>query len=112
MNDLTLALVVAACGLGTFVIRLWPMLWHKNSEPDALGPRMHRALSALGPAAIAALLVASLWPQMAVAQPLWPALRMLAALAVIAVVRQLMRGVAIPTLAGVLAYGLLQWAAT
>lgn len=110
MNDWTLALVIAACSLGTLAIRLWPMLWHKKNGPDALGPRMHRVLSALGPAAIAALLVASLWPQVAVAQPLWPVLRLLAALAAIVLARRLGGGVAMPTLAGVLVYGLLQWA--
>ena len=58
------------------------------------------------------LIVASLWPQVAVAQPLVPTLRILAAIAAIVLVRRCTGGTALPTLAGVLLFGLLQYLAT
>ena len=111
MSESTLIWVVLASGLGTLALRLWPMLWHQKSGANHLRPGLRHALAALGPAAIGALIVASLWPQLAVAQPLLPGLRLLAALAAIALTRKLAGGVAVPTLAGVLVFGALQYLA-
>lgn len=103
--------VALACAVGTCITRLWPMYWHSKGGAENLSPALRRALAELGPAAIGALIVASLWPQVAVAQPLLPALRILAALAAIVLVRKLTGGSAWPTLAGVLVFGLLQYLA-
>ncbi|MDO5653788.1 MAG: AzlD domain-containing protein [Brachymonas sp.] len=107
----TLFWIALACGIGTFATRLWPMLWHSKGGAESLPPRLRQALAGLGPAAIGALIVASLWSQVAVAQPLLPAARILAALAAIALVRKLAGGTALPTLAGVLVFGALQYLA-
>ncbi len=104
--------VALACAVVTFATRLWPMLWHSKGGAEALSPGLRRALAALGPSAIGALIVASLWPQVAVAQPLVPTLRILAAIAAIVLVRRCAGGTALPTLAGVLVFGLLQYLAT
>lgn len=103
--------VALACAIGTFALRLCPLLWHSKGGAEALPPRLRRALAALGPTAIGALIVSSLWPQVAVAQPLIPALRLLASIAAILLVRKVVGGTALPTLAGVFVYGLLQYLA-
>lgn len=86
------------------------MLWHSKGGAG-LSPGLRRALAALGPAAIGALIVL-LWPQVAVVQPLVPTLRILAAIAAIVLVRRCTGGTALPTLAGVLVFGLPQYLAT
>ena len=107
----TVFLLALVCGIATFGTRLLPMLWHSKGGADALPPRLRLALSALGPAAISALIVASLWSQVAVPQPWLPALRILLALSSIVLVRRLVGGSALPTLAGVLVFGALQYLA-
>ena len=104
--------IAMACGIGTFATRLWPMLWLSKGGANALSPRLRRALAALGPSAIGALIVSSLWPQVAVAQPVLPAVRIALAIAAILLTRKLVGGTALPTVAGVLVFGALQyWAA-
>ena len=98
------------CGIATFGTRLLPMLWHSKGGADALPPRLRLALSALGPAAISALIVASLWSQWQWGQPAWPLLRVVLSLLAIVLVRRIAGGVALPTLAGILAYGGLSYA--
>lgn len=102
-------LIVLLSGLGTFALR-WLPLWRARCQPgEALAShRMRRWLSGVGPAAIVALLVVSLWGGLQ-ADPRWG--RILAtvlALAVVAIVHRLRRGgVALPTLLGALVYGLM-----
>lgn len=103
--------IALACGIGTLTTRLWPMYWHSKGGAESLSPTLSRALAGLGPAAISALIVASLWSEVAVAQPWLPAARIAAALGSIVLVRKLVGGAAWPTLAGVLVYGALQYLA-
>ena len=103
--------IALACAVGTFGTRLWPMLWHSKGGANSLSPGLRRALAALGPAAIGALIVSSLWPQVAVAQPALPALRIALAIAAILLARKWVGSTALPTLAGVLVFGLLQYLA-
>lgn len=103
--------VALACAVCTLATRLWPMYWHSKGGAERLSPTLRRALAGLGPAAIGALIVASLWSQVAVAQPWLPALRIFTALAVIVIVRKWAGGTAWPTLAGVLVFGALQYLA-
>lgn len=103
--------IALACALGTLAARLGPMYWHSKGGAEALSPALRRALAGLGPAAIGALIVASLWPQAVVAQPWLPVARILLALASVAWVRRWVGGTAWPTLAGVLVYGALQYLA-
>ena len=107
----TLLWVILACSAGTLALRLLPMLWHKKIGSDALSPRTHRALAALGPSATGALVLTTLWPQVTVAAPAMPALRLLLALATIALTRKLAGGIAVPTLVGIVVFGGLQYMA-
>lgn len=110
MNVNSLWWVILLCGAGTFLLRLLPMRWQQRNGDADLQPRLRGALQALGPAAIGALLVVSLWPQLqaGLTSPL-PVLRLTAGVAAILLTRKVAGGVAIPTLAGVLAYGICAW---
>ena len=110
MNASGLWWVVLLCGLGTFFLRLWPMRWHQGRGDEAMQPWLRGALQALGPAAIGALLVASLWSQWRWGQPAWPLMRVVLSLLAIVLARRVAGGVALPTLAGILAYGGLSYA--
>ncbi len=103
--------VILVCGAGTFLLRLLPMRWLQRSQQGGrtLSPRLMGALQALGPAAIGALLVAALWPQWSWGEPFWQLARLLLAIAAILLARRLAGGIAMPTLVGVLAFGLLSW---
>ncbi|WP_046482640.1 AzlD domain-containing protein [Pseudomonas veronii] len=103
-------LIVVFCGVGTFLLR-WLPLWgarRKKSDLDPATSKTHRLLLGVGPAAIAALLVVSLW---GVVSPNVEADRIVAAiLALVAIVftrRLFDRGFAIPTLIGAAVYGAL-----
>ena len=109
LAPITLLWVILACSAGTLALRLLPMLWHKKIGSDALSPSTHRALAALGPSAIGALVLTTLWPQVTVAAPALPALRLLLALATIALTRKLVGGIAVPTLVGIVVFGGLQY---
>lgn len=109
MNHANLWWIIFLCGLGTFLIRLWPMRWHQGRGDADMQPWLRGALQALGPAAIGALLVASLWSQWQWGQPLLPLARVLLALAAIVLARRLTGGVAVPTLAGILVYGAISY---
>ena len=110
MNASDLWWVVLLCGAGTFLIRLWPMRWHQGRGDEAMQPWLRGALQALGPAAIGSLLVASLWSQWQWGQPVWQLARVLLGLLAIVLARRVAGGVALPTLAGILAYGGLSYA--
>ena len=93
-------LTVLACGLGTFLLRALPFWWglRQSTERSHL---IRRWSSAIGPAAIAALLVASLFPL------LWPAagptraLPTAVALAAVILLQRLRGGLAASTLLGI-----------
>ena len=104
-------LVVALCGIGTFLMRLLP-IWRARRQSRAAvhdmpaDTRLQRFFTGIGPAAITALLVVSMLPFFTTgASP-----RLLAASAALAVIylsKRLTRGLAGPTLLGAASYGLL-----
>jgi branched-subunit amino acid transport protein AzlD len=106
----TLLLTVLACGLGTFLLRALPFWWglRQGAERSRF---IRRGSAAIGPAAIAALLVAAVFPL------LWPdasptrALPAALALGAVVLVHRLRGGLAGPTLLGTAAYALVLWLA-
>lgn len=104
----TLLLTVLACGLGTFALRALPFWWGLRHSAQR-SQFIRRWSSAIGPAAIAALLVASLFPL------LWPAagatrtLPTAVALAAVILLQRLRGGLAAPTLLGTGVYALMLW---
>lgn len=109
--------VVLLSGLGTFALRWLP--WHQARRrasrqtglPRAAG-WFEQALAGVGPAAVTALLLVSLWSLVQGAKgPVWPpVLAVVGGLLAVALVRRIVGGMAWPTLLGALAYGgLMQW---
>jgi len=110
-------LVVIVCGVGTFLLRFLP-IWRarrrartpRPSRPHRSHTRAQRFFAGIGPAALTALLLVSLWPFF---RDLSHAPRLVCAsiaLIVIVVVKRLTRGLATPTLLGAAVYGaLMHW---
>jgi branched-subunit amino acid transport protein len=106
--------IALACGIGTYTMRVLPLWWRSHRQARATGGAPGRWLQALtllvqgvGPAAITALLVVSLWPTGG--PTAWPprrALAVLAGLIAVAAVKRWRGGLAAPTLAGALVYAL------
>lgn len=97
--------IVVLCGMGTFLLRYGPAWLHaRRPAPDPETSVLARLLQAIGPAAIAALLVVSLRTELA-DQPPARIIAAAAALAVVVAVKRLVGGVAGPTLAGAAVYG-------
>ncbi|WP_019561645.1 AzlD domain-containing protein [Caldimonas manganoxidans] len=105
----TLLLTVLACGLGTFVLRALPFWWRLRRRGASGSQSIRRWSSAMGPAALAALLVASLHPLV------WPAagpariLPVAAAVAAVVVWQRLCGGLVGPTLWGTAVYAWMVW---
>ena len=106
----TTSWIVLLSGLGTFALRWLP--WRRAMRPMQPGVRwrgqhlLQRALGGVGPAAVAALLLVSLWGLVEVQDTAWrPLLAGLGGLLVVAGVRRLLGGMAWPTLLGALCYG-------
>ncbi|MFC3340377.1 AzlD domain-containing protein [Paracandidimonas soli] len=105
-------LVIVLCGAGTFLLRFVP-LWRSRSRQqatDAAPDRpsaLHRFFQGIGPAAITALLLVSLWPFFVASGSWQKALSAGLALLVIYIGKRLTHGLAGPTLLGAGAYGLL-----
>ena len=78
--------------------------------PSPAARALRRMLEALGPAAIAALLVVSLWPYVGRGAGTLGAASALAGLAGVALARGWWGGLALPTLFGVVCHGLVRWA--
>lgn len=107
MSELTLIIILS--GAGTFLLRLLP-IWQARRKPRAASAsgRLRAFLQGIGPAAMTALLVVSLWSMMSSeGQPSGQALAALTALTVIALVKHWSSGIALPTLTGALTYGIL-----
>jgi len=113
-------LVVIACGIGTFLLRFLP-IWRARRRvhaPHARRPshdhnRMQRFFAGIGPAALTALLIVSLWPFFRDVShaPRWMSASI--ALVVIVAAKRLTRGLAVPTLLGAAVYGaLMHWLTT
>ena len=102
-------LIVLLCGVGTFLLR-WIPLWRTRRHSGARAPsgKVQSLLAGVGPAAIAALLVVSLWGSVAIELRWQRALATALALGCIALARRLLGGgIAAPTLIGAAVYGLL-----
>lgn len=103
--------IAVTCGLATFLLRLVP-LWQarRQTSDDAGLAARQRRLAGIGLAAITALLAISLWTPLA-QDPRWTCAAAEAiALLVVFVVKHSQGGIAVPTLAGALAYGVVsQW---
>ncbi len=106
MSELTLIILLS--GVGTFLLRFLP-IWQarRKSRTATTSGRLRAFLQGIGPAAMTALLVVSLWPMVRGSDHAGQALITLAALAVIFATKRWLSGIALPTLTGALSYGLL-----
>jgi branched-subunit amino acid transport protein AzlD len=102
--------IILACGIGTFLLRWLPFRHARRQHraESAGSNRMGRWLAGVGPAAISALLMVSVWGVIAPAFAPSQLSRTALALAVVVLVRLVARGgVVLPTLCGALVYGVL-----
>lgn len=101
--------IVALCGVGTFLLR-WLPLWrarHRRQSGQA-NATLQKWLEGVGPAAIAALLVVSVWGEIVTDIRAGRIAMVVLALGCIAAARWFCRGgIVVPTLAGAVAYGAL-----
>lgn len=112
MNDDVLLPVVLLGGLATYLIRYLPVaVCDRLKGRGVAPPRLHRFLMALGPSAIAALLVLSLVDFLPMARLGQSAPKVAAALLAVFVLHRLTANPALATLAGAVAYGLAGWIA-
>ncbi len=101
--------LIMAAAMGTFLQRFIPFFIAHNT-----GKRRNRNswwatfLEGIGPAAIASLLIISLSPNVHIQSNL-RIVSILTALCVVFLAKKLMGGVAIATLLGAIAYGLISW---
>ncbi len=100
--------ILLLCGAGTFVLR-WLPLWHARRRGHSAGAlrRAPRWLAGVGPAAIAALFAVSVGGLLAGDANPRRVAAMALALSAIGIAHRVRGGIALPTLAGALAYGLL-----
>jgi branched-subunit amino acid transport protein AzlD len=106
ISDTTL--IILLCGAGTFLLRFLPIWQTRRAVATAhSSKRVQRLLQGIGPAAIMALLIISLWPTLVTDFHLAKAISALVALMLIAVLKRARGGIALPTLGGALGYGIL-----
>lgn len=103
---------VLACSAGTFLIRFLPMLWRQKGAGGRTPARhaMLSALDAIGPAAVVALLVATVWSLIVPGSIAHDSVAVAAGLIGVVLGKRFLRSIAWATLAGVAAYGLALWA--
>lgn len=101
--------IIVASGVGTFLMRLLPFYWRPSSAPSRVARASRRMLDALGPSAITALLVVSLWPHVNHGLATLGAASAIAGLFGVALARWWWGGLTLPTLFGVICYGLVCW---
>lgn len=103
--------IVILCGAATFALRVIP-IWNcsrRRVKPQPSGQTLRRFSQGVGPAAIASLLVASLAEQADVFR-LMNLAGGLIALSTVFAMKHLCGGIAGPTFAGALVYGLWKYA--
>lgn len=107
MSATNLIWVVALAGVGTFLIRFLPLHWQAKGGAKRLSKgRLRQALEAVGPSAIVALLIASLWSMVDVSSFTADTVPVAAGLGGVLLGKRYLRSIAWATLVGVLAYGL------
>lgn len=99
-------LTILICGVGTFMMRLIPMLWQHQRETRHTGI-FNRLSQASGSAAVASLMVAMLWPMIFHADRQQLA-AVFAGLLTTWGCQRVFAGVALPTLLGAVIYGLVK----
>ena len=109
MGHNALIMLLIGAGLGTYLLRYLPMRWYASLETVFQRPLVRYVLSALGPAAIVALLVVSL-VGLTDAAHRWSAqsdeLRIGLALGAMMLSRLWQKNAILTTLIGVVSYGL------
>lgn len=109
MSSSALLVLLIGAGLGTYLLRYLPMRWYASLETVFQRPAVKYVLSALGPAAIVALLVVSLMGLTDAAYR-WSAqsdeLRIGIALGCMILNRYWQKNAILTTLLGVVTYGL------
>lgn len=105
MTTTVLLWVIAISGLGTVLIRTLPMIWQGKSPGERHGRGLRKALNAVGPAAITALLLVSIWDMVTPGNAIETGLPALAGLMGVALGSKYLRSIAWATIAGVLSYG-------
>ncbi|MGE4280364.1 MAG: AzlD domain-containing protein [Magnetospirillum sp.] len=109
MDDGVLVPVVLFSGAATYLIRYVPVALSDRLKGRGLSPRLQRFLLALGPSAIAAMLVLSVADFLPAARLGQSAPPVAVALLVVFMVYRLTRNTAWATLAGAICYGLAGW---
>lgn len=106
--------VAIACGVATFIVRALPMYGAslKQSRRNSTSHECNNVLTAFGPAAIAALLVISLWPAGGKGFQLETILAVSIGLSAVVITKRATGGIAFPTLIGAFAYGVYLLSAT
>lgn len=111
MSTSILLWVTILCGAGTFLFRFLPMLWQAKGRDKGWGQgRTRRALDAIGPSAIVALLVVSFTGLVDPQAGADTGVPLLAGVMGVLLGKKLFGTIAAATLTGVLAYGLALWA--
>lgn len=112
MSTGSVVFLLVGAGLGTYLLRYLPMRWYVTLETVFQRPTFKRVLSALGPAAIVALLVVSL-VGLTHSENRWSwqsdELRMGVALMAMLLSRYWYKNTIITTFVGVMSYGLILW---
>ncbi len=96
--------LIVLCGSITLALRLAPMLVMRRLTDAALSVRARRALSAIGPAALASLVLISLWPISHTLGDTPKAAATLTGLLGVAVAHQWRRNLALSVFVGATAY--------
>lgn len=96
--------VAIVCGIVTFLLRLVPM-WARGHDKKESARATQGFLNAIGPAAITALLIVSLWPGADKALHLPTLSAVIVGLATVMGAKRVFGGIALPTLLGAIAYG-------
>jgi len=101
-------IIIFCCGLGTFLLRMLPMKWQLDNNLKTRNNSFHRFLMALGPTAITALLVTSIWPAIYSPNFIHSTIVLALSFSAITLAKRVLGGIIIPMSCGVIFYGLLQ----
>lgn len=105
MTTNVLLWVIALSGVGTLLIRVLPMMWQGKIPGGRHDRALRKALNAVGPAAITALLLVSIWGMVALENVAQTGLPIVVGLIGVALGSKYLGSIAWATIAGVLSYG-------